>query len=137
MRKHECHSISGMTYLYLGTAIILFLFDKKIVTLTLLFLAFGDPIASYFGIKYGRDKIFSNKSLQGTMAAFATCTVIAMIFYYWNNLMTERLLIVAPLSGMIGAVAEATPVGKLDDNLTFPVISATCLWVLFHLFGGF
>lgn len=136
MRKHEMHAISGMTYLFVGCLVLLMLRDRHIITLTLLFLAFGDPIASYFGIRYGKDKIFGNKSLQGTMAAFGACTAISVIYYYFNNLMIERLLIVAPLSGLIGALAELVPIGKLDDNFTFPVVGGGLLWVLFKVYGG-
>jgi diacylglycerol kinase (CTP) len=137
MRQHEFSSISGTSYLLVGTMFLLLFRDRHIVTLTLLFLAFGDPIASFCGIRYGKDKILNNKTLQGTMAAFAVCTVVAAIYYYFNNLMIERLLIVAPLSGLIGALAELLPIGKLDDNLTFPVLCSILLSVLFKVYGGF
>ena len=135
MRQHESRHLSGMTYLYFGCMVLLLFRDPHIITLTLLFLAFGDPIASFFGIRYGKDRIIGNKTLQGTMAAFVVCAIVAAVYCYFNNLMTERLLIVAPLSGLIGAVAELTPVGKLDDNFTFPVISGALLAVLFLVFG--
>lgn len=102
----------------------------------MLFLCFGDPIASYFGIRFGKDKLVGNKTLQGTMAGFVVCTLVALVYYYYNNIMLDRVLIVAPISGLIGALAELVPVGKMDDNFTFPVISATCLYILFGLFGG-
>ena len=137
MRNHEMKQLSGMTYLIMGTAYLLLFFGQHLVMLTLLFLAIGDPVASFFGIRYGKDKIIGNKTLQGTMASFVICTVVAALYYYYQNVMTERLLIVAPLSGLIGAAAEVIPVGKLDDNLTFPIICSTLLWGLFHLFGGF
>lgn len=136
MRQHESGHLTGMTYLYLGCMVLLLFRDKHIITLTLLFLAFGDPIASFAGIRYGKDRIIGRKTLQGTMAAFVVCAVISAIYCYFNNLMTERLLIVAPLSGLIGAVAELTPVGKLDDNFTFPVISAILLALLFWVFNS-
>ena len=41
------------------------------------------------------------------------------------DLMRERLFIVCLLSGLSGAVSELMPVGKLDDNLVFPVVSAS------------
>lgn len=136
MRQHESSALSGMTYLFLGCMFLLVLNHPPIVLLTLLFLAFGDPVASYFGIRFGKDRILGTKTLQGTIAAFGICTLIAAIFYYFNNIMTERLLIVAPLSGLIGALAELLPIGKLDDNLTFPVVGASLLWVLFYVFGA-
>lgn len=137
MRKYEYNAVSGMTYLYFGVMILLLIGNAHIITLTLLFLAFGDPIASFFGIRYGKDRILANKTLQGTMAAFAVCTIISGIYYYFNNLMTERLLIVAPISGLIGALAELLPIGKLDDNFTFPVVCAVLLLALFTVYGGF
>lgn len=136
MRRHEEKHVSGLTYILIGTALLIALFDPYIVTLTLLFLAFGDPIASYCGIRYGKDRIIGNKTLQGTAGAFAACTVVAAIYYYAQNLMLDRIWIVAPLSGLIGAFAEAAPVGRLDDNFTFPLISGALLWVLFAIFAA-
>ena len=136
MRKHEESGMSGMSYLFAGAAILLALFDRHVVTLTLLFLAFGDPVASYCGIRFGKDRIVGNKTLQGSIGAFVACGAIAAIYFYARGLMVERLWIVAPVAGLIGAVAEAIPVGKLDDNLTFPVIAACLLWTLFLLFGS-
>lgn len=137
MRKRESTTVSSMTYLYLGCMFLLALNKHHVVTLTLLFLAIGDPVASYFGIRYGKDPILRNKTLQGTAAAFIACTVVAGVYYYFNNLMTERLLIVVPLSGLIGALAELLPIGQLDDNLTFPVVASSLLWLLFTIYGGF
>lgn len=137
MREHEAKSFSGLSYLLVGAAILLAFFDRHILTLSLLFLAIGDPLASLVGIRFGRDRILGNKTLQGTFAAFAACATIAGVYYYLNGLMTERLLIVAPISGLIGAATELIPIGKLDDNLTCPVLSAIGLSVLFYLYGGF
>ncbi|MGE0633132.1 MAG: diacylglycerol/polyprenol kinase family protein [Pseudobdellovibrionaceae bacterium] len=136
IRAHEVHKIAGTTYLILGVSIVLLFFPKPIVLLTLLFLAIADPMASYFGIRFGKDKIFGHKSVQGFAAAFVACTVISFAYFYWNNLMLDRIYIVALLAGLSGAVAELVPIGKLDDNLTLPVLSALFLWVIFSLFGG-
>lgn len=136
MRKNEYDQLSGMSYLFVA-GLVLLLFPPPIVILSLLFLAFADPIASYFGIRFGKDRIVGHKTLQGTSAAFVVCTLISAIFYYQNNIMIERLFIVSPISGLIGGISELIPVGKLDDNFTFPVLCALFLTVLFYLFGGF
>ena len=137
MRDHEKINLAGTTYLLLGSLVIMILFPQSIVILSLLFLGFADPIASYVGILYGKDKILGNKSLQGTFAAFVCCSVIATLYYFFHNMMTERLLVVGVISGLIGALAELIPIGKIDDNFSFPIVSASCLWGLFYLFGGF
>ena len=61
MREHEKDSWTGFTYLILGVLIIVVLFPHAIVTLSLLFLAIADPAASYFGIRYGKDKLWGGK----------------------------------------------------------------------------
>lgn len=137
MREHEKNRIAGISYLLLGSFIIILLFPKSIVLLSLLFLGVADPLASYVGIRYGQDKILGNKSLQGSLAAFFACTFIAAVYYFAQNIMTERLLMVSLLSGLIGAFSELIPIWRLDDNLTFPLVSSSLLWILFFVFGGF
>lgn len=137
MREHESQALSGLTYLLIGGVILLGFFERHVINLSLLFLAIGDPLASYVGIRWGRDRILGNKTLQGTLAAFFACSAVAAAYYYLNGIMTERILIVAPISGLIGAATELIPIGKLDDNLTCPVLSAVGLSALFFLYGGF
>jgi diacylglycerol kinase (CTP) len=137
IRENEKNNLAGSTYLFIGILIIVALFPPSIVTLSLLFLATADPIASYFGVRYGKDRLIGRKTLQGSMAAFFACTAVAAGYFFMQNTMTDRLLIVSILAGFIGAVAEALPVGNLDDNLVLPVASSALLWVVYFFFGGF
>jgi diacylglycerol kinase (CTP) len=137
LRDSEKNQITGATYCVIGVFVIVFFFNRDIVMLSLLFLAFADPIASYFGIRYGKDRLFGRKSFQGTMAAFFSCLLVAGVYFYSHNIMTDRLLIVSILSGLAGAIAEAVPLRRLDDNLVMPVLSAVMLYGIFYLFGGF
>jgi diacylglycerol kinase (CTP) len=137
MRDHEKNRLSGTAYLLVGVFVIVVFFDPLIVKLSLLFLALADPVASYFGIRYGRDKIFGRKSFQGSFAAFVTCLLISLGYFYSKDLMLDRLFMVSILAGLAGAIAEAAPVGRLDDNLVLPVLSSTLLYGIFYLFGGF
>ena len=137
MRQSEVKKLAGTTYLLTGVLIINLLFPRPVVALTLLFLAFADPIASYFGILYGKDKIFGHKSIQGFMAAFAVCAILCLIYlgYYGHPL--DRVIVASILAGFVGALAELIPIAKLDDNLTLPVMSASGLALLFYFFGFF
>jgi diacylglycerol kinase (CTP) len=136
MREHEREGFAGTTHLLLGAFLLIWFFPRPIVILTLLFLAIADPIASYIGIRYGKDKLIGSKSLQGSFAAFVVCTLAAMVYFMYTGLMTERLLIVSLLAGLSGALSELIPFGKLDDNFSFPVVSALALWLIFTVFGG-
>ncbi len=137
MRENEKRGLTGSTYLVLGVLTIVVLFPKNVAMLSLLFLATADPIASYFGIRFGKDRLWGRKSLQGSMAAFFACTIISAGYFFSHNLMTDRIMIVSLLAGIAGALAEAFPIGKLDDNFVMPVVSSGLLWVIYYLFGGF
>ena len=136
LRDTERHQLAGSTSMLIGISAIIFLFPRDVVLTTMLFVAVADPAASYFGVRFGRDKLIGNKSLQGTMAAFFACFLLALFFYYAKDLMRERLFIVCLLSALIGAISELLPLGRLDDNLIFPVLNATLLTGLFYIFGG-
>lgn len=137
MRDYEKDGIAGITYLLIGVLIIVAIFPPSVVTLSLLFLAFADPIASYFGIRYGKDRLIGRKSLQGSMAAFFVCTLVAAAYFFAHEMMTERIIIVSILAGLIGAIAEVVPIADLDDNFVLPVVSSCLLWVVYYFFGGF
>ncbi|MEK2689814.1 diacylglycerol/polyprenol kinase family protein [Bdellovibrio sp. HCB288] len=137
MRQSEVKKLAGTTFLLTGVLIVYVIFPRPIVALTLLFLAFADPIASYFGILYGKDKIFGHKSIQGFMAAFFVCMGLTLVFLLYHNYLTDRVIVISLLAGLVGAFAELIPVGKLDDNLTLPLMSAVGLSILFYFFGFF
>ncbi|MBX9768969.1 MAG: hypothetical protein K2X47_16970 [Bdellovibrionales bacterium] len=136
MRTEELSKMSSMTWLLSGSWISIVLFPRDVATLSLLLLAFGDPVASIFGIIYGRDRLLRKKTLQGTLAGFAICTAVGATYYFSTGLMIERIVLVSILTGVIGAVSEIVPVANLDDNLTSPTISSLLLMGLFGLFSG-
>lgn len=136
MRSNELNRLAGTTYLITGALVITLLFNKGVVALSLLFLAFADPIASYVGIKYGKDKIFGHKSVQGFVAAFAVCSTLCFLFLFYNQVQ-EHLIVVSLLAGLIGALSELIPLAKLDDNFTMPVLSSVGLTLLFYFFNLF
>lgn len=136
MREEERRNLAGTSYLLLGSALIITFCPPAVTELTLILLAVADPLASVVGLRFGQDKLFGHKSLQGTMAAFFSCMFLSAFYLWQNNLMVDRLLFISILCGLIGAIAELVPIFKLDDNFTFPVITAASLWVLFSAFGG-
>lgn len=129
MRESEKDSMSGMPFYALGVSLSLFFFPVKIAILSVLFLIFADPIASFFGVLYGRDKILPNKSLQGTIAAFAVCYIVTLVYGLIHASPSMNLLVFAIISGVIGAVSELCS-QFVDDNLCIPVISGFGLYLI-------
>ncbi len=136
MRQGEINKISGLTYMLIGVSILHTTFSENIITLSLLFLCMADPAASYIGIRFGKRKLLLNKTFEGFITAFSVCFIIAWTFFTIENLMPNHIIITSLLAGLSGAFSELIPVGKLDDNLTLPVISASLLSVIFYFFTG-
>ncbi len=129
MRESERNSTSGLPFYALGVSLALFFFPERIAVLASLFLIFADPIASFFGILYGRDKILPNKSLQGTIAAFTVCYILTLIYGLIYVAPTMELLIFAIAAGIIGAISEMCS-QFVDDNLCIPVVSGLGLFLI-------
>jgi len=129
MRESEKNSISGMPFYALGVSLSLFFFPERIAILSVLFLIFADPIASFCGILYGRDKILPNKSLQGTVAAFSVCYIVTLVYGLIHATPSMNLLIFAIIAGVIGSVSELCS-QFVDDNLCIPVISGLGLFLV-------
>lgn len=136
LRESEKRRPTGSTFMLIGVSIIIYFFPKPVTLLSLLFFSLADPMAAFIGTRYGKDKLIGSKSLQGTLAAFVVCFVLTLIYCIALHLMTERLVIVAVVCGMIGAISELVPIGNLDDNFIFPVLCASLLTLAFKLFGG-
>lgn len=129
MRESEKTSVSGLPFYALGVGLTLTLFPERIAILSVLFLIFADPIASVFGILYGKDKILPNKSLQGTLAAFTVCYVITIVYGMRFSNPNINLLCFSLLAGVVGSFSELCS-RFIDDNLSIPVISGTFLYLI-------
>jgi dolichol kinase len=129
MRESEKNSVSGLPFYALGVSLALFFFPEKIAILAILFLIFADPIASFFGILYGKDKILPNKSLQGTIAAFSVCYIATLVYGLIYVGPSMNLLLFAIAGGIIGSVSEMCS-QFIDDNLCIPVVSGLGLFLI-------
>jgi dolichol kinase len=134
MRTSEQNGFSGLPFYALGVSLALLLFQSKIALLAIMFLVFADPISSFFGIIYGKDKIMPNKSLQGAIACFFTCYLLSIFYGIAHGADNSNLLWFAILGGVIGSIAEMLSAFNIDDNLTIPVVSGLGLTVLNYLF---
>jgi diacylglycerol kinase (CTP) len=134
MRASERNGFTGLPFYALGVALALLIFKPRIAILAIMFLVYSDPISSFFGILYGKDKIMPNKSLQGAIAGFFTCYLLALFYGITYGSYGSGLLWFAILGGVVGALAEMMSAFNVDDNLTIPVISGLGLTVLNYIF---
>ena len=127
MRREELGSVTGNSFYILGLFVAVTLFSKPVALLSILFLALGDPIAAVVGTKWGRTKIFGDKSLEGSLANFAL-TALASFLFSALYLHMDPLSAVAfgIFGGLVSMLAELFP-APFDDNLTIPAVSALLL----------
>ena len=123
LRSHEKRGkVLGSTYFVLSSLLSVILFPQKIAVACITFLGLGDLFAAIIGKKWGRIRILSGKSLEGSLACFVTCFVVSIL-----------VIKIKPIVGLFGAVAatafELIPIG-IDDNLTVPLMSGFVMWTV-------
>lgn len=136
MRSCEVNRVSGIPFYILATLLSIGIFPKPIAILSILYLAFGDPVASVFGILFGKYGMrFSNgKSLIGTLAGIVACSLVGFLYLRNLSLPPVAYLSLVLLGGIAGGVAELMPF-DMDDNLSIPIVSGFVLWLGFIIFG--
>jgi len=148
LREHEVKQFSGSFYFIIGSSLSIFFFHRVVSTLSILYLAVGDPIASAVGLSCRNMNHFrlpepSGKSLLGTMAAILACFLISFSLLssscedsFCSFESTQiALVIISGCGAVIGGFSELLspyPV-PLDDNLLIPVFSSIGLTLIFRL----
>lgn len=127
MRTSEQHGCSGLPFYALGVGASLLLYERDIALLAILFLVFADPISSLFGIMFGRNKLIAGKSLEGSMAGFITCYLLAFTWITSQYQVTGiEVMAFCILAGFVGAISELLSIFA-DDNLLIPILSGAGL----------
>ena len=131
MRDSEVNQLTGIPF-YMASCLFSFLiFPRHVTVLAILYLAFGDPSSSFFGVLYGRNKIFPNKSLQGTLGGFTVCAIATFLYLHFEAFPPGKVLLLSLIGGFSGAISELLPL-NVDDNFAIPVVSgalmALALW---------
>ena len=137
LRQNEITNISGFSYLLIGAFLLVFLYSEHVVKLTLITLAFADPIASIIGIHFGKKRWLGSKTILGSLAATIVAAVIAFIYLSEHTIIpnTPTLYGVCIVSGIAASLSEALGTETIDDNFTFPVLYGSFLSILFFGFG--
>lgn len=139
LRKYEASKISGASYALLGVALVYGIYPLPVAHLAILFLAIGDPVASYFGLSYGKKKLWRNKSWAGFLACTLACSLSALLYLATvpqEFMDTNNLILTGLALGLIGGLSESIPLWKVDDNLSLPLTSGLLISIFASLNGG-
>lgn len=124
-RPSERYRVNSATLYLLALIIIAAAFPKPAVEAAILVLGLGDPMASLIGKRFGRRKLFRDKSVAGTAAFFVTSFVAVgvLLGLTAEGLSAARLVLAAGGIAVAGAVTELLS-SRIDDNFSIPVVCA-------------
>jgi len=115
--------VLGPVTLAVGAMLSLLLYPSVAAALAIYALAFGDGIASLFGRAFGQTRIIAGKTVEGSLACFATVWFVALM-------VTGRMEIAMAIA-VTATVLEALPTDDLD-NVILPVGVGLVATVLLH-----
>ena len=116
----------GAFWFYIGCGLAFALFPLQVATAATIMLAVGDAFSTLVGVHVGKTRLLENKTLEGTVACFATAFIAGSFF-------------IAPSIAFAGAVAAAAGellpgLGKrrwyIDDNWIMPLLSGVVMLAL-------
>jgi len=134
LRDHERTQLTGGCFFSLGCALAISTSKPAVASCAVVFLVLGDMAAALVGVSFGGEVAHvklgraGKKSAEGSLAMFAVCFLVGLVFFYDVPLREYAAF---------GAAATATltelyePFG-LNDNLTIPFFSALALQVGFQ-----
>jgi dolichol kinase len=135
-------AVTAVTSYMLGCAISVAAFPPHVAMGAILTLVLGDAAGALVGVSFGRTKLSAvgngSKSLEGTLAVFATSAVVWLAMLSGAGPGPVEFAVLA--GALAGALAELFPM-RFDDNVAIPVASglAVCAaaWRLgINLEGG-
>lgn len=115
MRARERDNVAGSIFFVAATIIVFAVFDYSIALNALLLTVFGDLASALVGIKFGKRKIFRQKSLEGFLAGLLTNLMVGFL------IMPDYPAVYIAMAFVASIVELLT--GKLDDNLTVPLFA--------------
>lgn len=125
-RKEEMYNTSTLIYTLSGMFFSVWLFEKNIALLAILFLTFGDGFAALVGERWGKHKISSKskKTWEGAAANLISCLLTGIIFSYFYPVGVIKII-----AGAIAvAIIELLP--KTKDNIVIPVASGLIMSII-------
>lgn len=127
LRRRERNNVTGTVFFIIGTIIAFGVFDYSVAMLALLLTVFGDLSSALVGIKWGKRKIFHNKTLEGFLAGLTVNLMVGLLF------MTNLPIVFIPMA-LVASFVELTT-NKLDDNLTVPLFAGFTGQMIVFAFG--
>lgn len=135
MRAEEQLQESAMVPYMFGVLLTIITFPKLAAIVGIFTLAISDPLSALVGIRFGKTRIVSHKSLEGSAAFFISCFILCnSILIIGLGKISSEIFAVSTLTALVVSAFEMIPI-KIDDNLTIPLFTGPTFWIICWLFG--
>ncbi|MBN1694267.1 hypothetical protein JW879_02555 [candidate division WOR-3 bacterium] len=123
--EKEKETLTAATHYAVAAFLSVYFFDKWIAIAVLLFLSLGDTAAHIIGVRWGKRRIDSEKTVEGSLACLVICLSV-------SALLPQVDLIVLFVGSVIASLVEFFPFG-IDDNFALPLISGAAMEIMVKL----
>ena len=120
-RPIEQGILSGASWVIIGAAVAIFIFNENTAIIGLLVLSIADSAAAIVGIKFGETQLYS-KSLEGSAAFFITATIIVFS-------LSSAAAYINFIAVITATVVELFSTPRINDNLLIPMVLALILTI--------
>ena len=120
-RPIEQGILSGASWVIIGAAVTIFIFNENTAIIGLLVLSIADSAAAIVGIKFGETQLYS-KSLEGSAAFFITATIIVFS-------LSSAAAYINFIAVITATVVELFSTPRINDNLLIPMVLALILTI--------
>lgn len=121
--KEQDGAMTASTVLVASAALTIFLFRTEIAVSALVFLSVGDSFAAIIGTRFGKIKLVSGRTLEGSLAALLSCLSASVGLLYLSGLLGWNLTPEGLAAGAVAATLAELFEMPLDDNLRIPVFA--------------
>ncbi|MCD6117595.1 hypothetical protein J7K93_11305 [bacterium] len=125
LRFHEKQKFTGATNLLIAFYVSVLIFNQSVAISVMLFVALSDALSALAGKKWGKRKLFKDKTCIGCLVFIATGFLIILA--------VPNLPFAAGLTGMAAGTAADIFIDKIDDNITIPLISGIVMHIVLFL----
>ena len=127
-KEKERKKFSSITIFLFALFLTILLFEKGIAVLAASFLTFGDSFSKFFGLLFGRRRIFE-KTWEGSLAHLNACLISGYLLLHFVSVPYPAYL----LGAFVSSVSEVLPLG-IDDNFSVSLLSASTMsvYILFN-----
>ena len=119
---HERYRVNSATWYVTALLLISLTGDAMAMTMGVVALGVGDPMAAIIGRRFGRIRNLAGRSLEGSLAFVLSTSIVAIgcLGAFDPSLSSGSAIVMALACGSAGAVTELFS-RSLDDNLTIPI----------------